>query len=71
LEGVPVITERPLVLFLPPESAEPAEVLADVRDMDVLVPYIGDVRTGPFLPENICNRQDPKYIPNDIRPLYP
>ncbi len=40
--GRDVIAERPRIISPPPEPTEPAEVLADVGDVDILVPDVGD-----------------------------
>ena len=60
LQCFPVVAEGSLVLRLPPETAEGAEILADIGDVDVLVPDVGHRIAYLFLPQPVRGRKDMK-----------
>ncbi len=61
--GREVVAERPRVAGPPSEPAESAEILADVRDVDVLVPDVGGDAPDLPLPEGVRRGGDIPDVP--------
>jgi hypothetical protein len=54
---------RPLIAGIPAKPAEPAEVLADVGYVQVLVPHIGSRIPNTHLPQFISGSSNPENVP--------